>query len=283
MCRHLETEGFRLTILPVDCAGCIDPADLAAAVDYRTAIVAILLVNNETGTVQDVSGIASTAHNAGALLHVDAVQALGKMPLDVNSLGADMLSVSGHKINGPKGSGALFIRRGVKLKPLLYGGGQEKKQRPGTLNVPAVAGFGQACEIARRDMDDNVRHCVFLRDRFERGILECIDCAEVNGSHDARICNTLNVSFHGHSGEVIASMLDLAGIAVSTGSACNAGRGESRVLKAMGLDSQAVFGAVRFSVGRYNSAEEIDLVVDKLAEVIGRLDEHARAVDIRKI
>ena len=267
-CVRLESEGFKVTYLPVTRQGEISLNDLEQAVTERTALISLILANNETGTIMNTNAVREIAKKAGALLHYDAVQAVGKIPVNVIKLGADLLSFSGHKIYGPKGSGVLFLRRGVALQSTFIGGEQENTRRPGTHNVPAIAGLGKACELAAAELDEYGKHCARLRDRLQSGILKIPDVI-INGCLDRRIPNTLNASFPGHYGSSLAVKLDLAGIAVSTGSACSAGRNEkSRVLKNMGLSSRELLGSLRFSVGRHTTEKEIDYTVQKLAEIV---------------
>ena len=267
-CVRLESEGFKVTYLPVTRQGEISLNDLERAVTERTALISLILANNETGTIMNTNAVREIAKKAGALLHYDAVQAVGKIPVNVIKLGADLLSFSGHKIYGPKGSGVLFLRRGVALQSTFIGGEQENTRRPGTHNVPAIAGLGKACELAAAELDEYGKHCARLRDRLQSGILKIPDVI-INGCLDRRIPNTLNASFPGHYGSSLAVKLDLAGIAVSTGSACSAGRNEkSRVLKNMGLSSRELLGSLRFSVGRHTTEKEIDYTVQKLAEIV---------------
>ena len=267
-CVRLESEGFKVTYLPVTRQGEISLNDLEQAINERTALISLILANNETGTIMNTNAVREIAKKAGALLHYDAVQAVGKIPVSVIELGADLLSFSGHKIYGPKGSGALFLRRGVALQSTFIGGEQENARRSGTHNVPAIAGLGKACELAAAELDAYSKHCARLRNRLQSGILK-IPGAIINGCLDRRIPNTLNASFPGHYGSSLAVKLDLAGIAVSTGSACSAGRNEeSRVLKNMGLSSRELLGALRFSVGRHTTEKEVDYTVQKLAEIV---------------
>ena len=279
-CVRLEGEGVKVTYLPVNRQGEVSLSDIEQAVTEHTSLISLILANNETGTILDTAGVSQIARKAGALLHYDAVQAVGKIPVDVSKLGADLLSFSGHKIYGPKGSGVLFLRRGIALQSVFIGGEQENARRPGTHNVPAIAGLGKACELAGTELDEYSRHCAAMRDRLQSGVMK-LPGAMLNGCPERRIPNTLNVSFPGHYGSGMAVKLDLAGIAVSTGSACSAGRNEeSRVLKSMGLSSSELLGALRFSVGRHTTEKEVDYAIQKLAEIVSTENSIGRKLNI---
>lgn len=268
-CLHLQQMGFRITFLPVDSEGRIDPSDLEHALDKDVILVSIMHANNETGTVQPLREAASIARARGVLFHTDAVQAAGRIPIDVNKLGVDLLSLSGHKIHGPKGSGALFVRRGIQPPVLIHGGHHEHGRRAGTENVPAIAGLGEACRLAKERLPETARVTGMLRERLEKGILGQINPALVNGSLESRLPNTLNVSFPGLDGQFLAINLDLMGIAVSTGSACHAeSREPSYVLKAMGRSDEEASCCIRFSLGHENTVDEVDRVVAALNQVI---------------
>ena len=218
-CKYLQSKGHTVTFLPVDRDVRVDLAALEAAVKTDVALVSLMLANNDTGTIQPVAEAVQTAKAAGALVHTDAVQAAGKLPIDVSKLGVSLLSFSSHKIHGPKGAGALFVRRGVRLAPLVYGGRQERTLRPGTENVPAIVGFGKACELARARLDADARRVAELRDHFEKQILARISGTRVNGGNQ-RLPNTTNIAFPRLDGEAITINLDMLGMAVSTGAAC---------------------------------------------------------------
>ena len=260
--RALGKDGWTVTIVPCDHDGVVDPDHLRAALTDGTAIVSLMLANNETGVIQPVAACARLAHERGALFHTDAVQAAGKMPIDVKALGVDLLSLSAHKFGGPQGAGVLWIRRGVTLRAHITGGRQERGRRAGTENVAAIAGAGAAARDARLHADDHdPRVCVSLRDQLEAGLLAAVPGAHVNGQGPDRVPNTTNISFDGVEGESLVIALDLEGVAVSTGSACASGTLEpSHVLRAMGLPASRVQSAVRFSLGPDNTPEEVETV-----------------------
>src|SRR5712691_9193025 len=266
------------TFVPVDHRGLVDPRAVRAAIRPDTALISVMHVNNELGVIQPVAEIASIAHDAGVMMHSDGVQALGKIPVDVRELGVDLYSVSAHKIYGPKGVGALFVRKGVELRPLLYGGPHERKMRAGTENVPAAAGFGRAAEWVIRDSAVEAWRQTLLRDRLERGILSRVPGAHVNGAGAERIGNTSNMRFDGIDSEPLLIALDLQGFAVSSGSACSSGATEpSHVLAAIGLTREQSRSSVRFSLGRSNTEEQIIALIDAVVEVVGRLRKLAPA------
>jgi cysteine desulfurase len=268
LCRQLEDEGYDVTYLPVDNQGRISITDMKNSVTDKTALVSVILANNETGTIQNIKEIAKIATERYIPTHTDAVQAIGKMPLSVGELGVDMLSLSGHKIYGSKGVGALFVTRGLHLLPLLFGGGQEKKKRSGTENVPGIVGLGKACELAGNDLDENIKDLCSKRDCLERGILSNIPFAKVNGGSTERTPNTTNISFLGMESETLLIKLDFNGIAVSSGSACGAAsKTASRTLTAMGLPHKELFSSLRFSVGQYTTDKEIDYTIKILTKI----------------
>jgi cysteine desulfurase len=272
---HLEkTRGIKAHYIPVDANGRLDIEAYQRALGPKTAIASIMWANNETGTVFPVPDLAKMAHAAGALFHTDAVQAVGKIPIDLKATEIDMLSLSGHKLHGPKGIGALFVKKGVKFKPLIHGGHQERKRRGGTENVPAIIGMGKAAELALAHLDEELTRVKELRDRLEQGILQRIDYCLVNGDAQNRLPNTANIAFEYIEGEAILHHMDRAGIAASTGSACTAGSSEpSHVLKAMNLPVTALNGAVRISFSRENTGEDVDRVLEVLPEIIVKLRE----------
>lgn len=273
-CRNLEQHGYRIVELGVDKHGCLNPAELESAVTEDTAIVSIMYANNETGVVFPIEQIASLCKAKGTIFHTDAVQAVGKIPLNLRNSQIDMLSLSGHKLHAPKGIGVLYVRRGTRLSPYLLGGHQENNRRGGTENVPGIIALGKACELAQRYMEEENTRVKALRDKLESGVLSvCPDCM-VNGNSDSRLPNTANISFEFIEGESILMMLDRFGICASSGSACTSGSLEpSHVLRAMGVPFTAAHGSIRFSLSRYNTEDEVDFVVEKLPPIINRLRE----------
>ena len=264
-CRFLERLGARVTYLPVDGTGRVDPDDLARAITPRTILVSVMHANNEVGTVQPIADCARIAHDRGVLFHTDAAQSVGKIATDVNRLGVDLLAIAGHKLYAPKGIGALFVRRGVHLEPLIHGAGHESGRRAGTESALLAVGLGKACTLAR-DLE-SMERIRALRDRFWQALQQRIgDRVVLNGHKVHRLPNTLNVSFVGRVGADILAQVD--GLAASTGSACHSGRVElSAVLKAMEISPEVGMGAVRFSLGRGTTEEEIDTVVERLCQV----------------
>jgi cysteine desulfurase len=269
----LRDAGNEAVAVPVDGEGRIDPeAVLAAVDDGDTDLVSLILANNETGTLQPLSQIGPQLRARGVLFHIDAVQAVGKIPVDIEALGADLLSMSAHKINGPKGIGALYVRPGTEMQPWSLGGGHEHGLRAGTENVVGIVGFGAAADLRRNEMATDAMQVGELRDRLQRRIMEAIEDVVVHGSQVERLPGTLNVSFRGVEAESVLVGLDLEGIAVSSGSACAAGTPEpSHVLLAMGCEPRLAAGAVRFSLGYGNDAAQVDHVVETLVPVIERL------------
>jgi cysteine desulfurase len=270
--RHLEKRRCAVSYVPVDSDGIVRLDELEKAVTQETAIVSLMHANNETGVIQPVEEAARIAHARGALFHVDAVQSYGKLAIDPEAMGADLLTISSHKICGPKGAGALYIRKGAKLEALLHGGHQEKNIRPGTENVAAIAGFGCAAELVARKRPEESARVRDLRDRLEAGLFKAVSGVVRNGAAASRLYNTANLSFDGIDGETLLMNLDLAGVFVSTGSACTAGSVEpSHVLLAMGLDERRARAAIRFSLGRFTTADEVDFAVRQTAEIVERL------------
>ena len=271
-CRALEADGFRTTIVPVDETGRVDPEAVAEAISDETLLVALMHANNEVGTIQPVEKVAELARERGVPVLVDAVQTVGKIPLDVLAMGCDMVSLSSHKLYGPKGAGALYVRKGLELKALITGGAHELRRRAGTENVPCIVGFGAACRLAAERREADEKRTLRLRDRLWKGVAERITGVFLNGDPVSRLSNTLNVSFEAVEGESVVINLDLRGIAVSTGSACSSGKVTlSPVLLAMGLDEARARGSVRFSLGRGTTEDDIDHVLDVLPPVIERL------------
>jgi cysteine desulfurase len=270
-CAAMERRGVEVTRVPVDASGRVDPGAVADAVREGTILISVMHSNNETGVVQPVAEIAEIARKRGVPLHTDAVQSAGKVPVDVRELGVDLLSLSAHKIHGPKGVGALWIRKGTPIAPFLTGGAQERKRRAGTENVPAIAGFGAAARLAAVGRPELGGWVAALRDRFARGALMSIPGGSVNG-RGPRLPNITNLSFERLEGEAAVIALDLEGVAASTGSACSSGSLEpSHVLRGMGLRPEVVQGSLRFSLGRQNTEEEIDRALEILGKVVGRL------------
>jgi cysteine desulfurase len=266
------------TFVRVDTRGIVDPQAVRAAIRPDTKLISVMHVNNELGVVQPVREIAAIAREAGVLFHSDGVQATGKLPVNVGELGVDLYSISAHKIYGPKGMGALYIRKGTELRPLLYGGPHERKMRAGTENVPGAVGFGRAAEWVIEDSEAEAARQSTLRDRLEQGILARVAGAHVNGAGAPRVGNTSNVRFDGIDSEPLLIALDLKGFAVSSGSACSSGATEpSHVLAAIGLTREQARSSVRFSLGRSNTQEQIDALIDAVSQVVSRLRKLAPA------
>ena len=270
--KALAKRGWRTTVLPLDGRGIVTPDRLRETITDDTALVSIMHANNEIGTIQPIAELANIAHGHGALFHTDAVQSAGKIPVSVRTLGVDLLAVSAHKFYGPKGVGALWARRGVRLSPFLSGGKQERNRRAGTENVPGIVGMGVAAQHAMMKMEAEAERLSALRDRLESGILASVPNTEVNGARDARVPNTTNISFDRIEAESLLIALDLEGVAVSTGSACSSGTLEpSHVLKAMGLSSHRAQNSIRFSLGASNTEEQIDHVISILPRIVTKL------------
>jgi cysteine desulfurase len=270
--RALARRGWTTTLLPVGQTGIVTGDDLRAALTDRTAIVSVMHANNEIGTVQPIAELAQIAHERGALLHTDAVQSAGKIPIDVRQLGVDLVSLSAHKFNGPKGAGALWVKRGTRMQPILTGGKHERNRRAGTENVPAIAGLGVAVRVASGKLANEGLRLATLRDLLENGILAAVPGTVVNGARSSRVPNTTNISFDRVEAESLLIALDLEGIAVSTGSACSSGTLEpSHVLRAMGLPTHRTQNSLRFSLGMYSTEEEVDFVVAVLPRLVEKL------------
>ena len=276
--KALAKRGWRTTLLTVDQSGIASPAALREALAEDTAVVSVMHANNEIGTIQPIAELARLAHERGALFHTDAVQSAGKIAVDVKALGVDLLSMSAHKFYGPKGVGALWIRRGLRVMPLLTGGRQERSRRAGTENVAGIVGMGVAARTASGKMEDEGRRLSALRDRLEAGILRSVPGTAVNGSASARVPNTTNISFDRTEAESLLIALDLQGVAVSTGSACSSGTLEpSHVLKAMGFNSHRTQNSIRFSLGAANTEAEIVRVIGVLPGIVEKLRSLTRA------
>ncbi|HVM35004.1 MAG TPA: cysteine desulfurase family protein [Actinomycetota bacterium] len=268
----LETLGFEVTLVPVGHDGIVDPGSVAAAAARSsTVLVSIMAVNNEIGTIQDVRAVAEAVRevNPRAVVHTDAVQALGKIPVDVHEWGVDLASFAAHKLGGPKGIGALFVRSGVPVEPIIHGGGQERGVRSGTLNVPGIVGFGAAAELAVKEIDGERERLRALRDRLLEGVRECVPGVIVNGTLDSRVAGNLNVCIPGTEGETLLLLLDRAGIACSSGSACSSGALDpSHVLLAIGTPRDLARGSLRFSLGSTTTRDDVDAVLDALPDVV---------------
>ena len=274
LCRHLTKNGYRLTELPVDNLGNMSPDDLPEVITDATAIVSIMYANNETGVIFPIEEIGAVVKSRGAVFHSDAVQAVGKIPLDMSTSSLDLLSLSGHKLHAPKGIGALYIRKGTKLTPFILGGHQERGRRAGTENVPYIIGLGKAAELARKHMDDENTRVKALRDRLEREIIKRCSDTRVNGDKNHRLPNTTNISFEFVEGESILLLLSDKGIAASSGSACTSGSLEpSHVLRAMGIPFTFVHGSLRLSLSRYTTDRDIDYIIEHIPPIISRLRE----------
>ena len=270
--RAMAKRGWKVTLLPMDISGIVSVDRLREAITDDTALVSIMHANNEIGTVQPIAELAAVAHQHGALFHTDAVQSAGKLPVDVRALGVDLLSIAAHKFYGPKGAGALWIKRGVRMLPFMTGGRQERNRRAGTENVPALAGLGVAAEIARRKIDTEGPRLAALRDRLEAGILSSVPGTDRNGAAAPRVPNTTNISVERVEAESLVIGLDLAGIAVSSGSACSSGTLEpSHVLKAMGYPHARTLGSIRFSLGTSNTEKDVDRVIEALPPLVDKL------------
>lgn len=271
-CKFLEENGYSVTYLDVDKYGTVDPDDLRKAIRKDTVIVSIMHANNEVGTIQPIEELAKIAKEHGMVFHTDAVQSVGKIPVDVQKLGMDLLSISGHKLYATKGVGVLFIKRGTKITPLMQGGKQERDRRAGTENVASIVGLGKACEIAMQDLDEYQNKMKKLSETFLKKILDNIPEVYLNGHPTSRVPNTVNLSFNGCDGESIILGLDLQGVAVSSGSACSIGSLEpSHVLMAMGVAKHLTLGSVRFSFGRFNSMEDVEYVTEILPGIVEKI------------
>ncbi|MCS6883931.1 MAG: IscS subfamily cysteine desulfurase [Acidobacteriota bacterium] len=291
-CKRLEKYGYRVTYLPVDKYGLIDPDDVKRAITDKTILISIMTANNEIGVIQPIEEIGRIAREHSVLMHTDAVQAIGKIPFNVNSMNVDLVSLTAHKIYGPKGIGALYVRRKnprVQLVPLIDGGGHERGMRSGTLNVPAIVGFGKAAEIAMAEMPQEAERLRRLRDRLRDGILEAIPEVYVNGHPTKRLPGNLNMSFAYVEGESL--LMGIKDVAVSSGSACTSASLEpSYVLKALGLGEDLAHSSIRFGIGRFNTEEEIDFTIDQVVSAVTKLRELSplwemvqEGIDLKKV
>lgn len=271
-CAFLEKNGYEVTYLDVQPDGRVDPEALKNAITDKTILISVMMVNNEVGSVEPIKELAAIAKEHGILFHTDAVQALANIPIDVKELGIDLMSMSAHKIYGPKGVGALYIRKGLRISNYLHGGAQEMGRRAGTENLASIVGFGKAAELAERQMEEHIRHCSELRDYLIQRITDEIPDTFVNGSIDYRHPGNANITFKYIEGESILLLLDFKGIAVSTGSACSSKSLEpSHVLTALGVPVEMIHGTVRFTVGDFTTKEDIDYVVECLKEIVEKL------------
>lgn len=271
-CKHLQRKGYRVTFVPVDKTGNLDLKTLYASVDEDTAIVSVMYANNETGVIFPVAEIADFLKKRGILFHTDAVQVIGKVPVDMKELAADMLSISGHKLHAPKGIGVLYVRKGTRFYPYLIGGHQEHGRRAGTENLASIIGLGKAAELAGKNIDEEKIYVSRLRDRLEKGLMQSCPDTRINGNPESRLPNTSNISFEWIEGEAILLRLNEYGICASSGSACSSGSLEpSHVLRAMGVPFTAIHGSIRFSLSRYNTDEEIDRVLEIMPGLVHEL------------
>ena len=273
-CKYLENHGIDVTYLPVDKEGFVNPADLEAAITDKTVLVSIMYINNEVGTMEPIKELAAIAHKHGVLFHTDAVQAVGNVPCDVKELDVDFMSISSHKIYGPKGVGALYIKKGSKISTYLHGGAQESKHRAGTENLPGIVGFGKAAAMAQENFQQHVEHLRLLRNHFVKRITNEVEDVFVNGSMDARHPGNASITFEYIEGESILLLLNQLGVYVSTGSACSsASLTPSHVLTALGVPWEMIHGTVRFSFGDMTTTEDVDFVVDNVKEIVAKLRE----------
>jgi cysteine desulfurase len=272
VCKFLERRGFRITWLPVDKYGLVDPDDVKRAITDKTILVSVMHANNEVGTIEPLEEIGRIAREAGVYFHTDAVQTVGHIPVNVDELNVDLLAISGHKFYGPKGVGALYVRKGTKLVSLMQGGEQEKRRRAGTENVPAIVGLGKAVELAGQEMGKEARLLAHLRDKLIKGLVEKIDRIRLNGHPTRRLPNNVNVSIDFVEGESMILNLDLEGVCASTGSACSSASLEpSHVLMALGLSPEEAHGSLRFTLGRENSEADVKRVLDILPGIVTKL------------
>jgi cysteine desulfurase len=272
-CLHLESMSCEVTYVPVDSRGLVDPEDIVRALRPNTKLITVMMANNETGVLQPLEQIGNIAAEADVYFHTDAVQAAGKVKIDVKTIGCDLLTLSGHKMHAPQGVGALFVRKGTVLQPMLHGGRHERSRRAGTENVPGIVGFGKAAEIANTSLvRGDMKSIATLRDRIERALLERVEATGINGDSAPRVPNTTNIYFDYIEGEALVIALDLKGIAVSTGAACSSGAIEpSHVLIAMGLPPERARASLRFSLGKQNAAEEVEFALGLIPQTVARL------------
>ncbi len=273
-CKALEKEGFEVTVLPVDENGLVDPQELRGALRPGTVLVSIMMANNEVGTIQPIRELAEVTAESGAVFHTDAVQAAGKMPVDVEELGVDLLSLSAHKFYGPKGVGVLYIRAGTRIRPMQVGGHHEHGRRAGTENVPGIVGMARALELACAEMDEEAQRLKRLREHLQKGLTGRLEDVQLNGHPEQRLPHLLNLTFAYVEGESMLLSLDAVGVCVSTGSACTSGTLEpSHVLTAMGVRPELAHGSLRFSLGRMNTEDDVEYVLEKFPPIVRRLRE----------
>jgi cysteine desulfurase len=274
-CKHLEAMGCEVTYVPVDSRGLVDPDDVLRGLRPNTRLITIMMANNETGVLQPVEEIGKIAAQADVYFHTDAVQAAGKVPIEVKRLGCDLLSISGHKLHAPQGVGAIYVGKGTLLQPMFYGGSHERSRRAGTENVPGIIGLGKAAELAREALErGDLARMSAMRDRIEQTILSAVDATGVNGEGAPRVPNTTNIHFDYIEGEALVIALDLKGLAVSTGAACSSGAIEpSHVLTAMGLPPEIARASLRFSLGKQSTADDIQFALDLVPQTVARLRE----------
>jgi|TARA_Y100000310_G_scaffold336817_1_gene422367 cysteine desulfurase len=271
-CKFLERRGLKVTYLPVDKYGLVTPSDVKSAITDKTVLISVIHANNEIGAIEPIAEIGQVAKEAGVYFHTDAVQTAGHIPLDVNDLKVDLLSMSAHKLYGPKGIGALYVRRGTRILPFLHGGGQERGRRAGTENVVGIVGFGRAVELAKQEMSEEAERLTYLRDKLSKGLLERIDHTRLNGHPQERLPNNVNISVDFIEGEAMLLNLDLEGICASTGSACSSASLEpSHVLLATGTPPEQSHGSLRLTLGKWTTEDEIERVLDVLPGIVAKL------------
>jgi cysteine desulfurase len=273
-CEYLESKGYEVTYLPVDEYGIISLDDLKNAIREDTILISVMFANNEIGSLQPIAEIGAIAHEHGIIFHTDAVQALGHVAIDVQAMNIDLLSASGHKLYGPKGIGIMYIGKGIKIKPLIHGGAQERSRRAGTENVPGIVGIGEAVRLATEELEEESKRLIYLRDKLIKGILESIPHSRLNGHPTKRLPGNVNISFEFIEGEGMLLLLDSLGVCASSGSACTSGSLDpSHVLLAIGLPHEKAHGSLRLSLGHFNTEEEVDFVLEKLPTIVARLRE----------
>ena len=273
-CEYLAGKGYEITYLPVDEYGMVSLDDLKNAIREDTILISVMFANNEIGTIEPIKEIGAIAREKGIIFHTDAVQAVGHVPIDVKEMNIDLLSMSGHKFYGPKGIGALFIRKGIKINPYIHGGAQERRRRAGTENVPGIVGMGLAAKLACDELEEEMKRLAYLRNKLIKGILEAVPYARLNGHPEKRLPGNANISFEFVEGESILLLLDYKGVCASSGSACTSGSLDpSHVLLAIGLPHEKAHGSVRMSLGHFNTEEQVDYVISELPQIITRLRE----------